>query len=123
MNLLTFENNSIPPDDEMLDNYDFDYSKAQPNRFAPLLAEQNGFIKLQPDIHKVFQTSDQVNNALRALINAIPKEKKEMISEYINLLILKTYKFINILVNYENTPSNPDIAFIRNKCFCSKHKH
>jgi hypothetical protein len=60
----------------MLDHYDFDYSKAKPNRFASVLTEQNGFIKLQPDIHKVFQTSDQVNDALRAFINAIPKKNK-----------------------------------------------
>jgi hypothetical protein len=62
--------------DEMADHYDFDYKQAKPNRFASILAEQNGFIKLQPDIHKVFQTSDQVNDALRAFINAIPKKNK-----------------------------------------------
>ena len=61
--------------DDMPDNYDFDYSQSQPNRFAPILAEQNGFVKLQPDVHKVFHTSDQVNNALRAFINAIPKKE------------------------------------------------
>ena len=69
---------NINPDDnhEMQEHYDFDYTKAKPNRFAPILAEQNGFIKLQPDIQKVFQTSEQVNNALRAIINIIPKPTK-----------------------------------------------
>jgi hypothetical protein len=68
---IEFEN------DEMLDNYDFDYSKAKPNRFAALLLEQEGYVKLQPDIHKVFKTSEQVNLALRALIDAIPKKSSK----------------------------------------------
>ncbi|MEI6089378.1 MAG: hypothetical protein WCR42_02910 [bacterium] len=72
--------NNLDDEDEMLDNYDFDYSKAKPNRFAAKLAEQDGYIKLQPDIHKVFETSDQVNNALRALINAMPKKKNRKLS-------------------------------------------
>ncbi|MCX6154517.1 MAG: hypothetical protein NT007_10185 [Candidatus Kapabacteria bacterium] len=72
------ENNNLIQNnnDEMSEHYDFDYSKAKSNRFAPILAEQNGFIKLQPDIQKVFQTSDQVNNALRSIIHAIPKRNK-----------------------------------------------
>jgi hypothetical protein len=63
-------------DDELEEHYDFDYSKAKPNRFAPILAEQSGFIKLQPDIQEVFKTSEQVNNILRAIISAYPKSKK-----------------------------------------------
>ncbi len=35
----------------MLYNYDFGYSKVQPNRFAPFLAEQNGFIKFRTPGH------------------------------------------------------------------------
>ncbi len=65
--------------DELSEHYDFDYSKAKNNRFAPLLAEQEGFVKLEPDIRRVFRTSDQVNNALRAIINAVPKTKKKSI--------------------------------------------
>lgn len=61
-------------DDDMSEHYDFDYSQAQPNRFAPILAGEQGFVKLQPDIQKVFQTSDQVNDALRVFINAISKK-------------------------------------------------
>ncbi len=75
---ITIEiDNNIIEDDEMLDHYDFDYSKAKPNRFAAILSEQSGFIKLQPDIQKVFKNSDDVNNALRAFINAIPKKKRK----------------------------------------------
>jgi hypothetical protein len=75
-NAIRVGKSSETKDEDMLEHYDFDYSQAQPNRFAPILAEQNGYIKLQPDIHKVFQTSDEVNNALRAFIDAIPKKNK-----------------------------------------------
>ena len=67
--------------DKMPDHYEFDYSKAKPNRFAPVLAEQEGFIQLQPDIRKVFKTSDQVNTALRAFINAIPKRSSKLLEK------------------------------------------
>jgi len=46
--------------------YHFDYSKAKPNRFAPLVAV------IDPDVAKVFTTAEQVNKALRALISALP---------------------------------------------------
>lgn len=37
-------------------------------------------VTLDPDVFKVFHTSEQVNIALRAFINAIPKtEKKKLI--------------------------------------------
>jgi hypothetical protein len=63
------ENNIINYDeqDEMLEHYDFDYSQTKPNRFALLLAEQDGFIKLQPDIRDFYHTTEEVNNALSKL--------------------------------------------------------
>ena len=70
------KNNPKTDDDEMLEHYDFDYNKAKPNRFAPVLAEQEGYIKLQPDIHKIFKTSEEVNNLLRAIINSYPKSRE-----------------------------------------------
>ena len=72
------ENKIINPDeqDEMLEHYDFDYSQAKPNRFASALNKQGTFIQLEPDIQKVFKTSEEVNNALRILISAIPKRRK-----------------------------------------------
>ena len=65
----------LPDEDDMLEHYDFDYSKAKPNRFAPILAEQEGYIKLQPDIQKVFKNSDDVNNFLRSIIKNYPKPR------------------------------------------------
>jgi hypothetical protein len=54
---------------EMLPEYEFDYAKAKPNRFA-----QNGLtVTLEPDVAHVFNTSEAVNKALRAILTAIPK--------------------------------------------------
>jgi hypothetical protein len=57
-------------DDDLLAHYDFDYSKAKPNRFAEELAEYNLFVTLDPDVAAVFPTSESVNEALRLLITA-----------------------------------------------------
>jgi hypothetical protein len=65
----------IENNEDLLEHYDFDYSKAKPNRFALLFAEKNGLIKLDPEIQKVFRNSDEVNKALNAFIVAIPKHK------------------------------------------------
>ena len=61
--------------EEMLDHYEFDYSKAKANRFAPILAEQEGYIKLDSEIQKVFKNSEEVNNFLLSIINTYPKSK------------------------------------------------
>jgi hypothetical protein len=38
--------------------------------------EENGYIKLTPELQKIFKTSEDVNNALKAVIAAIPKARK-----------------------------------------------
>jgi len=60
-------------EDDMLPEYELDFSKSKKNRFAEVLKRQGNFIELEPDIQKVFKNSEEVNNALRAFINAIPK--------------------------------------------------
>jgi len=57
----------------MLPEYDLDFSKSKKNRFAEVLKRQGNYIELEPDIQKVFKNSEEVNNALRAFINVIPK--------------------------------------------------
>jgi hypothetical protein len=52
--------------------YDFDYSKARPNRFAGRIA-QNRVVVLDSDIADVFKTGEDVNRVLRALITNMPK--------------------------------------------------
>ena len=58
---------------DMLPEYDFDYSKARPNRFASRFDEKDSLVViLDPDIAKVFTTPDAVNTVLRALISTMP---------------------------------------------------
>lgn len=56
----------------MLPEYDFDYSKSKPNRFAE--SKSGISVVLDSDVAAVFKSSEAVNNALRALISAIPKQ-------------------------------------------------
>ncbi len=58
--------------DEMLPEYDFDYSRARPNRFAGMTDDKRKrLIVLDPEIAEVFSTSESVNKILRAIIAAM----------------------------------------------------
>ena len=57
----------------MAPEYRFDYSKAKPNRFASRMKDAPLVAVIDPDVAKVFTTTEQVNKALRALISAMPK--------------------------------------------------
>ena len=61
-----------PPQDsdELLPEYNFDYRKARPNRFAPNVTEGSLVVVLEPDIAQVFTTPESVKQVLRALIAA-----------------------------------------------------
>lgn len=61
---------------EMASEYRFDYSKAKPNRFASRMKDAPLVAVIDPDVAKVFTTTEQVNKALRALISAMPKVNK-----------------------------------------------
>jgi uncharacterized protein (DUF4415 family) len=63
-------------DDKLLPEYDFDYRKAKPNRFTKQEGKTSVTVILDPDVAEVFKTSADVNNALRALLTAIPKTEK-----------------------------------------------
>lgn len=60
---------------EMASEYHFDYRKAKPNRFAKRMKTEPLIVVVEPDVAKVFKTSEQVNNALRVLISAMPEKK------------------------------------------------
>jgi len=62
--------------DDMLPEYRFDYRKARPNRFAARMKESPLVVLVEPDLAEVFDTSESVNKALRALITAIPQAGK-----------------------------------------------
>ena len=59
----------------MAPEYRFDYKKAKPNRFATRMNDEPLVVMIEPDVAKVFKSSEQVNKALRALISAIPEKK------------------------------------------------
>jgi hypothetical protein len=59
----------------MASEYRFDYRKAKPNRFAAHMKDEPLIVMIEPDVAKVFKSSEQVNKALRALISAIPQKK------------------------------------------------
>jgi hypothetical protein len=62
--------------EDMQPEYDFDYTKAKPNRFAGRIAKDRLAVLLDPEVSKVFTDSESVNAALRALITALPKSPK-----------------------------------------------
>lgn len=61
---------------ELRREYRLDYSKSKPNRFASRVKQQNTVVLLDPDIAEVFTTPESVNNILRALITAMPKNQR-----------------------------------------------
>jgi len=62
--------NSSEPD-EMRAHYDFDYSKARPNRFAGRFKEETVAVVLDADVADVFESSEAVNTVLRSAIRAM----------------------------------------------------
>lgn len=58
--------------DDLLPEYDLDYAKARPNRFAARLA-QTRTVELEADVATVFTTQAAVNAVLRALIQTMPQ--------------------------------------------------
>lgn len=53
----------------------FDYRKAKPNRFAPLMKGKAVAVVLDPDVALVFHSSESVNTLLRSVISALPQNK------------------------------------------------
>ena len=56
---------------DMLEEYDF--SNGIRGKYAKDFKDGVNIIKLDEDVRKIFPDSDSVNNALRTLINLIPK--------------------------------------------------
>jgi len=60
---------------DMRGEYRFDYSRAQPNRFARRAQQKSVVVLLAPDVAKVFKTGESVNDALRAILKALPHRR------------------------------------------------
>lgn len=61
-----------PLENNLQPEYNFDYSKAKPNRFAN---DYHISVTLDSDVAGVFKNSESVNKALRAILSAIPITK------------------------------------------------
>jgi len=59
----------------MRSEYRFDYANARPNRFARRARAKSVVVLLAPDVAKVFKTGESVNDALRAIMKAVPRRK------------------------------------------------
>lgn len=64
-----------PTPNAMRREYRFDYRKARPNRFAPLMKGQTVAVVLDPDVASVFRSSESVNTLLRSVIAALPQPR------------------------------------------------
>ncbi len=62
---------------DMRAEYNFDYSKARPNRFADRMDPERVVVVLDPDIAAVFKTPESVKAVLRALIATMPTARQE----------------------------------------------
>ncbi len=60
--------------DELRPEYDFDYSKSRPNRFAASCPRGGRLVVLDTDVAQVFTTAEGVNSVLRALIKTMPRK-------------------------------------------------
>ena len=60
-------------DDELKDEYQFDYRQAKPNRFAAKLQKGGRLVVLDPEVATAFKESESVNAVLRALLHTMPE--------------------------------------------------
>jgi hypothetical protein len=67
-----------PVNEETLrSEYRFDYSKSQPNRFAAKMSKGTVAVVLEPDVAKIFRSSEAVNALLRSIIAAVRSSKQD----------------------------------------------
>ena len=66
----------INKSEDMLPEYNFDYNKAKPNRFAGRISKERVVVLLDPEVSEVFTTPESVNTVLRALITAMHERPK-----------------------------------------------
>ena len=76
MKKMSIPKNYDVPLDDMLPEYNFDYQKAHPNRFADQIGRDQLVVVLDPDISEIFTTPESVNTLLRILITTMHKVAK-----------------------------------------------
>ena len=68
---------SVCVEDDMQEEYSFDYDNAKPNRFVGALGQDRLMVCLDADVAAVFKSADSVNHVLRAIITSLPAAKIE----------------------------------------------
>jgi len=61
--------------DELRAEYQFDFRKSRPNRFASRFGKGAVAVVLEPDVAQVFDSSKSVNRLLRSVIEAVPSRR------------------------------------------------
>ena len=64
--------------DELLPEYEFDYTKSKPNRFAEKYNQTQRTIVLDSDIAREFPSYESVNESLRFLVRITREHKTEI---------------------------------------------
>lgn len=68
----------VDENDELLPEYDLDYSKSKPNHFAKKYKRMKRTVLLDSDVAEDFPNSESVNEALRFLIRITKENKGEL---------------------------------------------
>ena len=64
--------------DELLPEYNFDYSKSKPNRFAEKYNQMQRTVVLDADVADKFPSAESVNEALRFLVRITEQHQSEI---------------------------------------------
>ena len=64
--------------DELLPEYDLEFSKSKPNRFAEEYNQMKRTVVLDSDVAEDFPSSEAVNEALRFLARITKEHKREL---------------------------------------------
>ncbi len=64
--------------DELLPEYDLDFSKSKPNRFAEKYRQMKRTVVLDSDVADKFPSSEAVNEALRFLVRITEQHQGEL---------------------------------------------
>jgi hypothetical protein len=64
--------------DDLLPEYNLDYSKSKPNRFAAKYRQTQRTVVLDADVAEKFPSAESVNEALRFLVRITQENKSEL---------------------------------------------
>jgi hypothetical protein len=67
--------------DELREEYQFDYSKAKANRFTAKLKKGGRLVVLDPGIAPAFPESQSVNGVLKLYLQSKPKKTGETVTK------------------------------------------